>query len=119
MLGDVWKTSIFFKVNVFKENIDICDCAHKNQEPIQNQNFLLPTKNYCLTFPLSPLQISEQKNHQLRSNCHLKEYIAPELLLLLMTSLFTFYVVYFPLSTFAVYIIVFLPVVPFTYIIHT
>ncbi len=49
-----------------------CDRAHKNQEPIQNQNFLLPTKNYCLTFLLSPLQISEQKNHPLRSDCHLK-----------------------------------------------
>ncbi len=27
--------------------------VHKNQEPIQNQNFLLPTKNYYLTFRLS------------------------------------------------------------------
>ncbi len=41
----------------------------------------------------------------------LHEYIAPELFLLLMTSLFTFYVFYFPLSFFAVYIIKFLPVV--------
>ncbi len=48
------------------------DHTHKNQEPIQNQNFLFLTKNYCLTFPLSPLQILEQKNHPLRSNCHLK-----------------------------------------------
>ncbi len=47
------------------------------------------------------------------------KYITPELFLLLMMSLFTFYVVYFPLSFFAVYIIIFLPVVPFTYIIHT
>ncbi len=50
-----------------------CDRAHKNQEPIQNLNFLLPTKNYCLAFPLSPLQISEQINqiseHKLRSQC--------------------------------------------------
>ncbi len=48
-----------------------------------------------------------------------QEYIAPELYLLLMMSLFTFYVVYFPLSFSAVYIIIFLPVVPFTYIIYT
>ncbi len=50
------------------------------------------------------------------------EYIAPELFLLLITSLFTFYqciIVYFPLSFFAVCIIIFLPVVPFTYVIHT
>ncbi len=47
------------------------------------------------------------------------EYIAPELFLLLKTSLFTFYVIYFPLSFFAVYIIIFLPVVLFTYVIHT
>ncbi len=40
----------------------ICGRAHKNQESIQNQHFSLSTKNYCLTFPLSPLQISEQKN---------------------------------------------------------
>ncbi len=46
------------------------------------------------------------------------EYIAPELFLLLMTLLFTFYVVYFPLSFFAVYIIIFLGVVPFTYYTH-
>ncbi len=59
-------------VNPMVQNLNICDCAHKNQEPIQNSNFLLPTKNYCLTFPLSPLQISEQKNPPLRSNCHLK-----------------------------------------------
>ncbi len=52
--------------------ISICDRAYKNQKPIQNQNYLLPTKNYCLTFPLSPLQITEQKNYPLRSNCHLK-----------------------------------------------
>ncbi len=42
------------------------DNAHKNQEPIQNQNFLLLTKNYWLTFPLSPLQISLQKNQLVR-----------------------------------------------------
>ncbi len=47
-----------------------------------------------------------------------QEYIAPELFLLLMTSLFTFYVVYFPLSFFAVYIIIFLLVVPFTYVVR-
>ncbi len=53
-------------------HFNICDPAHKNQEPIQNQNFLLPTKKYCPTLPLSPLQISEQQNHPLRSFCHLK-----------------------------------------------
>ncbi len=67
------KHKIFSYVLKFSTKVtQICDRAHKNEEPIQNQKFLLPTENDCLTFPLSPQQISEQNNHPLRSNCHLK-----------------------------------------------
>ncbi len=63
------------------------------------------------------IEVVELFNHTQMLPCD--EYITPELFLSLMTSLFTFYVVYFPVSFFGVCIIIFLPVVPVIYIIHT
>ncbi len=47
------------------------------------------------------------------------EYIAPELFLLLMTSLFTFYRCLLSAIIFCLCIIIFLLVVPVSYVIHT